>query len=187
MYYSLTRATSWNVVGYLYLIIASLIATPILVHSLGLSQFAQYSLIIATLGLVSTFNLGLPQAVTRALSRDHEFSLRRQTLWVTSSLLFILTGIIAGIVATIACYLLGVGQSALPSIFLIALMSNVLSHYTTLPQAEILAISMPSIHRGHRQHAACRLSILDRTEPHDYLSVQLACYLLTLFALAYFR
>ena len=137
MYYSLTRATSWNVVGYLYLIIASLIATPILVHSLGLSQFAQYSLIIATLGLVSTFNLGLPQAVTRALSRDHEFSLRRQTLWVTSSLLFILTGIIAGIVATIACYLLGVGQSALPSIFLIALMSNVLSHYTTLPQAEL--------------------------------------------------
>jgi O-antigen/teichoic acid export membrane protein len=65
MYYSLTRATSWNVVGYLYLIIASLIATPILVHSLGLSQFAQYSLIIATLGLVSTFNLGHPASRCR--------------------------------------------------------------------------------------------------------------------------
>ncbi len=188
MYYSLTRATSWNVVGYLYLIIASLIATPILVHSLGLSQFAQYSLIIATLGLVSTFNLGLPQAVTRALSRDHEFSLRRQTLWVTSSLLFILTGIIAGIVATIACYLLGVGQSALPSIFLIALMSNVLSHYTTLPQAEghfgYFNAKTFIVGTGNTLLAAY-LSWIGQSLT-IILSVQLACYLLTLFALAYF-
>ena len=128
MHYSLTRATLWNLAGYLYLIIASLIATPVLVHQLGLSLFAQYSLIIATLVLVSSFNLGLPQAVTRASRK------KTLTLWVTSSLLFILTGVVGDFGDY--CYYLGVRYAILPVIFAIALMSNLMAHYQTLPHAE---------------------------------------------------
>lgn len=136
MHYSLARATTWNIAGYIYLIIASLISTPVLVHSLGIEQFAQYGLIIATLGLVSSLNLGLPQAVTRALSRDHEFSRGRQTLWATSSLLFVLTGLIGAEIAVIIGTFLRIPSLNLVLMFGIALMGNLLGHYSTLPHAE---------------------------------------------------
>ncbi len=131
MHYSLTRATLWNIAGYLYLILASLIATPILIHRLGLTLFAQYSLIIATLSLVSSFNLGLPQAVTRALAQK-----KTSELWVTSSLLFIATGIVGGIFATIIAYYLGISSAIWSTIFAISLMNNLLGHYSTLPHAQ---------------------------------------------------
>ena len=136
MHYSLTRATIWNIAGYLYLLIAAFISTPILVHYLGVGIFAQYSLILATQYLVSSIDLGLPQAVVRALSRDHKFSVTRQTLWATSSVVFVLTGIAAGIVSTIVVYNLHPNYTILPVIFSLGLISNIVAHYSTLPQAE---------------------------------------------------
>ncbi len=188
MYYSLTRAATWNIAGYLYLILASLIATPILLHGLGVELFARYALVVATLGLTSTFNLGLPQAVTRALSRAHNFSPRRQTLWATSSLLFVLTGLLGGTVATIVCYYLHLPYAVLPTIFLLALMSNLVAHYATLPQAE-----------GHFGYYNAKTFIVGTANTllaaylawkgegiSTILSSQLLCYLITLFVLAYF-
>ena len=183
MHYSLTRATLWNLAGYLYLIIASLIATPVLVHQLGLSLFAQYSLIIATLVLVSSFNLGLPQAVTRALAKK-----KTLTLWVTSSLLFILTGVVGGILATIIAYYLGVRYAILPVTFAIALMSNLVAHYQTLPHAE-----------GHFGYFNAKTFIVGTANTllaaylawigqgiAVILSSQLLCYLITLLPLVFF-
>lgn len=188
MYYSLTRATIWNIVGYLYLIIASLIATPVLLHSLGIALFAQYSLIIATIGLVSAINLGLPQATTRALSRDHEFSPRRQTIWATSSLLFIATGIMGGLIAVFIAYQLHVSFLMLPLIFGLVLMNNLVTHYMTLPHAE-----------GHFGYFNTKTFIVGtgNTLLAAYLAwrgqgiiqilvFQLVCYLVSLFVLAYF-
>jgi O-antigen/teichoic acid export membrane protein len=183
MYYSLTRATTWNIVGYLYLIIASFISTPILVHSLGLAQFAQYSLVIATLALVSALNLGLPQAVVRSLAQHRGQSGVRAALWATSSLLFVLTGIVTGVIAVAIGHSLGISATALPIIFLTALMTNVVGHYSTLPQAE-----------GHFGYFNAKTFIVGtgNTLIAAYLawigqnltiilSAQLACYLLTVF------
>lgn len=136
MFYSLKRATLWNILGYIYLLIASFISTPILVEHLGISQFSTYSLIMASTIFVSAINLGLPQAVVRALAIEHKFSRARQTIWASSSLLFILTGIIAGIVAIALVYPLHLSFSLLVIIFGIGLVNNVVSHYLTLPQAE---------------------------------------------------
>ena len=136
MYYSLKRATFWNVVGYVYLVIAALISTPILVGYMGLYQFGQYSLILATSYLVSSIDFGLSQSVVRALSRDHKFSVRRQTLWATSSILFILTGLLAGVIAVVIVYNFHISSVLLPLIFCLCLISSVVAHYTTLPQAE---------------------------------------------------
>lgn len=135
MHYSLTRATLWNLAGYLYLIVASLIATPVLIRHLGLALFGQYGLVIATLALVSSLDLGLSQAVTRALARNHS-SPKRQTIWATSSLLFVLTGVLAGLASVLIAYYLHLRYTTLPLIFALALINSLVAHYLTLPHAE---------------------------------------------------
>jgi len=188
MHYSLTRATAWNIAGYTYLIIASLISTPILVRHLGVDTFAQYGLILGTLSLTSALDLGLPQAVVRALSRDHEFSVLRQTLWATSSFLFILTGIIAASLTTFISYHLGIIGWVLPIIFAIALMNNLLAHYATLPQAEghfgYYNAKTFIVGTGNTIVAAY-LSYIGQSVPTILVST-LFTYLLTLVPLAYF-
>lgn len=188
MHYSLTRATLWNIAGYLYLILASLIATPILVHSLGLNTFAQYGLIVATLALISSFNLGLPQAVTRELAANHKTLIHRQTVWATSSLLFIATGLVGATISTIVSYYLRFPTLTFFLVFSLALINNLVSHYATLPQAEghfgyfnaktfivgtantLLAAYLASTGRG--------ILVI--------LSSQLLCYLITLLPLVFF-
>jgi O-antigen/teichoic acid export membrane protein len=188
MYYSLKRATLWNILGYLYLLIAALISTPILVRYLGVSQFAQYGLAMATLYLVSSIDLGLPQAVVRALSRHHIYSVERQTLWATSSLLFILTGIVSGVVAIIISHTLGLDFRVYLPMFALALMTSLVSHYSLLPQAEghfgyfnaktfIVGTSNTFI--------AAYLSWIGAGVPAILLSL-LCSYLFTLILLAYF-
>lgn len=136
MYYSISRATLWNITGYLYLLIAALVSTPILIKYLGHAAFAQYSLILATLILVSSIDLGLPQAVVRALAQQHKYTAARRTLWSTSSVLFLLSGTVAALVATFVAYSLKVDNIILPIIFSLGVMNNLVAHYSTLPQAE---------------------------------------------------
>jgi O-antigen/teichoic acid export membrane protein len=188
MHYSLARATTWNLAGYLYLIVASLISTPILVHSLGVTQFAQYGLIIATLVLVSSFDLGLPQAVVRALAREYKSLTKRQIIWATSSVLFTLTGLLSAVVATTIISRFNPATPLLLTTFALALMTSLVGHYSTLPQAE-----------GHFGYFNAKTFIVGtgNTLLAAYLAYsgygilailtgQLACYFLSLLALVYF-
>jgi O-antigen/teichoic acid export membrane protein len=136
MHYSLRRATTWNLAGYLYLIIASLVSTPLLVRYLGITDFALYGLITATVILVSSLDFGLPQAVVRALSAQHKSYVKRQQIWATSSVLFITTGVVAGLVAVGISNQLHISLVMLLLIFTQALLNNVVGHYLTLPHAE---------------------------------------------------
>lgn len=187
-HYSLARATVWNISGYIYLLIAALISTPILVLHLGLAQFGLYSLILATLALVSSIDLGLSQSVVRALSRDHEFSEHRRSLWATSSLLFIMTGLVGASIAVFVAYNFHAQLIVLPIIFSLGLINNVVAHYSTLPQAE-----------GHFGYFNIKTYIVGtaNTLLAAYLAwngqgilaillTLLASYLLTLLVLAYF-
>jgi O-antigen/teichoic acid export membrane protein len=126
MHYSLRRATIWNLAGYLYLI----------VRYLGITDFALYGLITATIILVSSLDFGLPQAVVRLLSATHNSFAKRQSIWATSSLLFIVMGIVAGLVAVGISNQLHVSSTMLLLVFTLALMNNVVGHYLTLPHAE---------------------------------------------------
>ncbi|KKU45231.1 MAG: Polysaccharide biosynthesis protein [Microgenomates group bacterium GW2011_GWA2_46_7] len=188
MHYSLARATTWNIASYLYLILASLVSTPILVNHLGLVQFGQYSLIFAAIILVSSLNLGLPQAVTRALARDHEFSPTRQTLWATSSMLFLGTGFVAGIIAVILTLWLHLTPLILLEIFALVVINNLVAHYSTLPQAEghfgYYNAKTFIVGTGNTLLAAY-LAWIGQGVP-AILSMTLACYLLTLAVLVYF-
>ena len=188
MHYSLTRATLWNLAGYLYLFIAALVATPILIHSLGLSQFATYSVVVAATILVSSIDFGLPQAVARALAISPKPSPSRQTLWATSSLLFILSGLLSGLIALLITSLLHIGWLISILVFLICLLNNLLAHYSTLPQAE-----------GHFGYYNAKTFIVGtgNTLVSAYVATRgwgllgiftalLFCYLLTLMPLVYF-
>lgn len=188
MHYSLTRATSWNLAGYVYLLVASLVATPILVHSLGLSQFGQYSVIVGTLALVSSFDLGLPQAVVRQLAKNTLTFKSRQTIWATSSILFILSGLLAGLAAVVPTYLLHLPAGLLVVVFALGLIHNLVAHYQTLPQAEghfgyfnaktFIVGTGNTLFAAYLSWIGQGLTII--------LSAQLACYFLTLLVLAYF-
>jgi len=187
MSYSLSRATSWNLAGYLYLILASFISTPILLSHLGVTRFGQYALIIATLTLVSAFDLGLPQAVVRALVRT-TLPTSRQQLWATSSILFVTTGLISAAVATIILASYHLPVSIYYLVFALTLVNSLVSHYMTLPQSTghfgYYNAKTFLVGTGNTLLAAY-LSMVGQGIP-TILATILFCYLLTLFFLAYF-
>lgn len=188
MHYSLTRATIWNLSGYIYLLIASFISTPVLLHSLGLADFGLYSLIIASVTIVSAINLGLPQSVVRALVIDHQFSAKRRTIWATSSLLFVLTGILAGLVAAILTSFNHVSPTILLLVFATGLINNLVSHYLTLPQAEghFGYFNTKTFIIGTGNTLLAALLAWKGQGIAVIMSSQLLCYLITLLILAYF-
>ncbi len=188
MHYSLKRAATWNILGYLYLLLAALYSTPVLLHSLGATSFGVYSLILATLYLVSSIDLGMSQAVVRQLAIRREFSRSRQTLWATSSLIFISTGLVAATAACLITAPLHLSLALYPVIFALALISNLVAHYSTLPQAE-----------GHFGYFNLKTFIVGTANTilaaylarsgFDILIIMLALlasYFLTLLSLAYF-
>ena len=133
MKYSLTRATLWNLSGYLYLIIASFFSIPIIISSLGITTFSQYVIILAILTLASSIDLGLSSAVIRKLARDdHD---HHHTIWSTSLTLFLSIGLVVALITTFIIYQFGITISILPIIFIYALTNHLLSHFLTLPQA----------------------------------------------------
>jgi len=188
MHYSLTRATVWNLAGYIYLLLASFISIPIMVHSLGVTQFGIYSLIIASLTFVSAINFGLPQAVVRALALAHANQSERQSVWATSSLLFIISGVLAGIIAVLLVLTLHLAPSMLAVIFATGLINNVVSHYLTLPQAEghFGYFNTKSFIIGTSNTLVSALASSRGFSLQSILSIQLFSYLLTLVPLVYF-
>lgn len=136
MHYSLTRATLWNLSGYLYLFFAAFISTPIILRYLGVSGFATYSLIIGTTILVSSLDFGLPGAVVRALVLERSNTKKRFTLWSTSLILFFASGILSVIFTTFISVAFRIPSNLYHLIFLLCLINNLLSHFLTLPQSE---------------------------------------------------
>lgn len=133
MNYSLVKATSWNLAGYLYLLITSIISVPILISSLGIETFGHYALIIATITLASSLDLGLSAAVVRLLSQKRQ---DHKTIWASSHWLFILTGLIAASISTIIISSLSLPYPLLPYVFGHTLCGHILAHYLTLPQSK---------------------------------------------------
>lgn len=188
MSYSLTRATSWNLAGYIYLIIASLVSTPILISSLGLSEFARYALILSTLALASAIDLGMPQSVVRALVKTRNNFEQRIKIWGSSSVIFIASGTLAAFASLILRNFIHVELLEQILIFGLIIMANLVAHYTTLPQAE-----------GHFGYynvktfivgtANTLLAALLASSGHNItilLVAQLFSYFITLLFLAYF-
>jgi len=132
--YSLARATTWNLAGYLYLILASLISTRIVIKALGLTGFSQYALVVATVTLASSIDLGLSSAVVREFAISP--SSRHRQIWSTSFTLFVITGLLAATIATVIVTFLRLAPELVVLTFILTLVSHLLSHYLTLPQSQ---------------------------------------------------
>lgn len=86
----------WNITGYLYLLIASLISLPFIVHGLGAEGYARYLIIIAIFTIASTFDFGLPTALVRSLSqKDDDKSTKMRTFRVGLTGMLVLAAIAA--------------------------------------------------------------------------------------------
>lgn len=86
MTYSISKAAMLNITSYLYLFVASLATTPILIKSLGLTSFSAYALSLGVLALASSIDLGLSRSVVYYLAKSK--SPREKKAILASSLVF---------------------------------------------------------------------------------------------------
>lgn len=84
MTYSISKAAMLNITSYLYLFVSSIITTPILLKSLGLSSFSTYVLSLGVLALASSADLGLSRSVVYYLAQSR--SVKEKTALLASSL-----------------------------------------------------------------------------------------------------
>ncbi|KKU87471.1 MAG: Wzx [Microgenomates group bacterium GW2011_GWF2_47_9] len=135
MHYSLTKASLWNLSGYLYLLLASFIATPILLGTLGLTNFGLYALAIASTSLFASLDLGLPQAVIRLFARAQD----KETLskiWHTSFWLLSVTGLVTALLSVPLFFKLSLSTVSIIFLSGIIFLNNLVVHALCLPQAE---------------------------------------------------
>ncbi len=131
MHYSLTRATSWNLLSFLYLILASLLTTPALIRALGVTSFAHYLLAIGLTTLLSSIDLGIPRALIRELSpKDKKGSVLATATWLT---LICAAGL--SLIALISSHLLRLPTSFFLPIMLLTILGSLLSLYQSVPES----------------------------------------------------
>lgn len=96
---TLLKNTSFNLVGYIYLILAAFVAIPILLRNLGQELYGVYLLFSSLIPLMAALDFGLSQATIRYLSLPKNSSEKRLHIWQTSFTAFF---IIASLIATIS-------------------------------------------------------------------------------------
>ncbi len=85
---TLIKNSSYNLVSYAYLAVASLISIPIILNSLGGELYGSYILFNGIVLVAATFDLGLSQATIRWLSLPKINQATRVNTWKTSLFFF---------------------------------------------------------------------------------------------------
>lgn len=90
----LLKNTTYNLLGYLFLTVAALISLPILLQNLGKNAFGLYLLITGFVPLLGAIDYGLGKAAIRQLSLPDTTSGHRSSIWKSSLVLYLATGIL---------------------------------------------------------------------------------------------
>ncbi|QHO63561.1 oligosaccharide flippase family protein [Candidatus Chazhemtobacterium aquaticus] len=85
---TLIKNSSYNLISYAYLAVASLISIPIILNSLGGELYGSYILFNGIVLVAATFDLGLSQATIRWLSLPKINQATRVNTWKTSLFFF---------------------------------------------------------------------------------------------------
>src|SRR5580692_5907084 len=64
----LARGSLWNVLGRVFSLVIAFVATPILLHHLGIERWGLFTLSLAVCGTFGILDLGVSAALTRALA-----------------------------------------------------------------------------------------------------------------------
>lgn len=86
---SLIKNTGYNLLGYIYLLVASFFSVSILLHNLGRDVFGVYILLISFISIASVFDFGISSAVIRKLSLPQTSREEKVTIWKTSFAIYI--------------------------------------------------------------------------------------------------
>lgn len=139
----LIGSTSLNLAGYLYLLGASVVSISLLARGLSLSALSAYVILAAVPPFISIFDLGMPQAVIRALSQTEGGELRR--VRVNSYGFFLATLPLIGLLTWLVLLILGrapVVSAALTTPIILSLVgcamtNHLLNHFLAIAQAEL--------------------------------------------------
>ncbi len=110
------RNSTYNVVGYLWPVILTLVVTPIIVFTLGVKEYGVYIFINTTIALFGLLDLGLGTAVTKHLSYYYgkkDLDAVRRLVRSANSLFLIVSTLGLATAASIALW----GADVLPSKF----------------------------------------------------------------------
>ncbi len=143
---TLVKNTSYNLAGYGYLLVASFISVPILLHALGSSLFGAYMLAAGIPVVTSVLDLGLGPAVVRRLALPERSPCEETRTWGTSLTLFLALGVVVGVASSLVWMfgllprlsetISGAEGMFLAAILGIIVMVNLVNtHFLALPQA----------------------------------------------------
>src|SRR5690606_1498415 len=91
---TLIKNSSYNLISYAYLAVASLISIPIILNRLGGELYGSYILFNGIVLVAATFDLGLSQATIRWLSLPKINQATRVNTWKTSLFFFYILAVL---------------------------------------------------------------------------------------------
>lgn len=132
------KNTFYNLIGYLFLLIASFISIPILLNSLGDSIFGKYLTLSAVIPLASVLDLGLSQAIIRKLSIEKSIQ-SKNSIIRSSWHLYIKTSIIVLVASLLLLLILTKNWPDQWILTLLLILIVIINHFNnlllTIPQA----------------------------------------------------
>lgn len=94
-------STGWNIIGRIVPVFVAILATPRLIHMLGLSRWGIFTIALSLVSTLGIFDLGLGRALTRATADRPEGKTTPETadLIFTGSIMMGFMGILGGVAA----------------------------------------------------------------------------------------
>lgn len=145
---SLIKNTGYNLLGYVYLLVASFFSVSILLHNLGRDVFGIYILLISFISIASVFDFGISSAVVRKLSLPQTTPEERVKTWKTAFAIYLVVAL-ALFVGVIALLLVlstrmpifsylnsGTLNWSITFLAIIIFINHLNNHFLNLPQAE---------------------------------------------------
>lgn len=145
---SLIKNTGYNLLGYIYLLIASFFSVSLLLQNLGRDIFGVYILLISFISIASVFDFGISSAVIRKLSLPQTSREEKVTIWKTSFAIYLVVALVlfVGVIALllvlstrmpIFSYLnSGTLNWSITFLAIIIFINHLNNHFLNLPQAE---------------------------------------------------
>ncbi len=145
---SLIKNTGYNLLGYLYLLLASFFSVSILLHNLGRDVFGLYILLVSFISIAAVFDLGLSSAVVRKLSLPQTTREEKVKTWKTAFAIYLSIALSLFVGVIVLLLVLSAKMSiftfldtntlnwSIAFLAIIIFINHINNHFLSLPQAE---------------------------------------------------
>lgn len=145
---SLIKNTGYNLLGYVYLLVASFFSVSVLLHNLGRDVFGVYILLVSFISITSVFDFGLSSAVVRKLSLPQTSSEERIKTWKTAFAIYLVVALLLFVGVITLLLILSAKMPifsylnastlnwSIAILAIIIFINHLNNHFLSLPQAE---------------------------------------------------